>query len=126
MFRLDDKIAAVTGAGSGIGAATARAFAEAGAVVYLLEKDEAAGRAKAGQINAAGGGGRAEFLHTDVSLKSSCESAVAAILAAHGRCDVLVNNAGIGHVGTALTTSGDDLDLLMAVNVKGMLYMTQA
>src|SRR5512139_3167459 len=47
------------------------------------------------------------------------------ILDAHGRCDVLVNNAGIGHVGTALTTGGEDLDRLWAVNVKGVHYMTR-
>jgi 2-keto-3-deoxy-L-fuconate dehydrogenase len=126
MFRLDDKIAAVTGAGSGIGAATARLFAEAGATVYLLELDDALGRAAAERINGAGFTGRAEFLPTDVTMKSSCDSAAAVILAQHGRCDVLVNNAGIGHVGNALTTSGEDLDRLNAVNVRGVLFMTQA
>jgi len=126
MFRLDNKIAAVTGAGSGIGAATARLFAEAGATVYVLERDDASGRATADRINAGGLAGRAEFLLTDVTLKSSCDSAAAAILARHERIDVLVNNAGIGHVGDALTTSGEDLDRLTAVNVRGVLFMTQA
>jgi 2-keto-3-deoxy-L-fuconate dehydrogenase len=126
MFRLDNKIAAVTGAGSGIGAATARLFAEAGAIVYVLERDDASGRATADRINAEGLAGRAEFLLTDVTLKSSCDSAAAAILARHERIDVLVNNAGIGHVGNALTTSGEDLDRLTAVNVRGVLFMTQA
>jgi NAD(P)-dependent dehydrogenase (short-subunit alcohol dehydrogenase family) len=126
MFRLDDKVAAVTGAGSGIGAATARLFAEAGATVYVLELDDVAGRATAERINAAALAGRAEFLLTDVTMKSSCDSAAAAILARQERIDVLVNNAGIGHVGNALTTSGEDLDRLTAVNVRGVLFMTQA
>jgi NAD(P)-dependent dehydrogenase (short-subunit alcohol dehydrogenase family) len=126
MFRLDNKIAAVTGAGSGIGAATAQLFAEAGATVYVLDVDDASGRATAERINAAALPGRAEFLLTDVTMKSSCDSAAAAMLARHERIDVLVNNAGIGHVGNALTTSGEDLDRLTAVNVRGVLFMTQA
>src|SRR5688572_10008233 len=123
-FRLDGKLVAVTGGGSGIGEAIARLFAESGAVVYVLEKDAAAGRRVVGEVRAAGG--RAEFVETDVSSEPSCLAAAAAILSAHGRCDVLVNNAGIGHVGNALTTTGDDLDRLTAVNVKGVLFMTQA
>lgn len=124
MFRLDDKIAAVTGAGSGIGAATGALFAKAGAFVYVLERNPETGRAVVEEIRAAGG--RAELIGTDVSSESSCRAAAAAILSAHGRCDVLVNNAGIGHVGNALTTTGDDFDRLAAVNVKGVLFMTQA
>src|SRR5207248_9425017 len=74
----------------------------------------------------AGAGGRSKRIGTDVSSESSCRAAAASILSAHGRCDVLVNNAGIGHVGNALTTTGDDFDRLAAVNVKGVLFMTQA
>jgi NAD(P)-dependent dehydrogenase (short-subunit alcohol dehydrogenase family) len=124
MFRLDDKIIAVTGAGSGIGAAIAELFAQAGATVYLLEKDESSGEAAARQIVAEGGSAR--FIACDVTDQRSCGSAAAAIHEAHGRCDVLVNNAGIGHVGTTLTTTGEDFDRLVAVNIKGVLFMTQA
>ncbi len=124
MFRLDEKIAAVTGAGSGIGAATARMLARAGAMVYLLERDAAAGASIVERIRAEGG--QAELIVTDVSHEAACEQAAARILSAHERCDVLINNAGIGHVGTALTTSGEDLDRLLAVNVKGVMYMSRA
>lgn len=124
MFRLDNKIAAVTGAGSGIGEATAALFAKAGAFVYILERNPETGRAVVDEIRAAGG--RAELIGTDVSSETSCRAAADAILSAHGRCDVLMNNAGIGHVGNALTTTGDDFDRLAAVNVKGVLFMTQA
>jgi NAD(P)-dependent dehydrogenase (short-subunit alcohol dehydrogenase family) len=124
MFRLDNKIAAITGAGSGIGAATAALFARAGAFVYVLERNPETGRAVVDEIRAAGG--QAELIGTDVSSETSCRAATGAILSAHGRCDVLMNNAGIGHVGNALTTTGDDFDLLAAVNVKGVLFMTQA
>ena len=61
-----------------------------------------------------------------MAREASCRAAASAILSKHGRCDVLVNNAGIGHVGNALTTTGEDFDRLSAVNVKGVLFMTQA
>jgi NAD(P)-dependent dehydrogenase (short-subunit alcohol dehydrogenase family) len=124
MFRLDEKIAAVTGSGSGIGASIATLFAQAGAVVYVLERNADAARTVVAEIRSAGG--QADFIDTDVASEGSCRAAAARVLKAHGRCDVLVNNAGIGHVGTALTTTGEDLDRLSAVNVKGVLYMTQA
>jgi NAD(P)-dependent dehydrogenase (short-subunit alcohol dehydrogenase family) len=124
MFRLDGKITAITGAGSGIGAAIARTFARAGATVYVLDRNEQQGALVAKEI--ADTGGVAHFLATDVSKESDCQAAANEIVASHGRCDVLVNNAGIGHVGTILTTTGDDFDRLAAVNIKGVLFMTQA
>ncbi|QOV91936.1 SDR family NAD(P)-dependent oxidoreductase [Humisphaera borealis] len=124
LFRLDNKIAAVTGAGSGIGRAIALSFAEAGAAVYVLERSVDAGQAVIEEIRAAGGS--ATFLATDVSQSAQCQQAVGRIVAEHGRLDVLVNNAGIGHVGTILNTTEQDLDRLLAVNVKGVMFMTQA
>jgi NAD(P)-dependent dehydrogenase (short-subunit alcohol dehydrogenase family) len=120
MFRLDGKTAAITGAGSGIGRAIALLFADAGASVYVLERDAASGEATAAQVTAAGG--RALFIATDVAQAGQCHAAAKQI----GRVDVLVNNAGIGHVGTVLTTGEQDFDRLMAVNVKGVMFMTQA
>ena len=75
MFRLDNKIAAITGAGSGIGAATAALFASAGAFVYVLERNPETGRAVVDEIRAAGG--RAELIGTDVSSEASCRAAAA-------------------------------------------------
>jgi NAD(P)-dependent dehydrogenase (short-subunit alcohol dehydrogenase family) len=124
MFTLQDKIAAVTGAGSGIGAAIAHAFAGAGALVYVLDRDELAGAAIVAAINT--DGRRAKFISLDVASDSACAAAANQILSEHGRCDILVNNAGIGHVGTVLSTAPDDLDRLYAVNVKGILHMTRA
>ena len=125
MFRLDGKVAVVTGAGSGIGEAIADCFAGAGATVYVAEVNPEAGRGVADKIVARGG--RAAFVETDVSREDSCRRAADAVLAAAGgRCDVLVNNAGVGHVGTVLTTGGEDLDRLYSVNVKGVLFMTRA
>jgi NAD(P)-dependent dehydrogenase (short-subunit alcohol dehydrogenase family) len=125
MFNLTDKAAVVTGAASGIGAAIARRLAEAGAHVWVADRDAAGGAAVVAAISE--GGGLAEFLSLDVSDEGACQAAARHVLdAPGGRCDILVNNAGIGHVGTALTTSGDDLDRLMAVNVKGVLFLSQA
>ncbi|MCS7034158.1 MAG: SDR family oxidoreductase [Phycisphaerae bacterium] len=123
MFSLKDKIAAVTGAGSGIGEAIAHVLSQAGAMVYVLEKDQPRGQQVAEEIRNTGA--LAQFIHTDVADEASCNAAADSILKAHGRCDVLVNNAGIGHVGTALTTTPDDLDRLYAVNVKGVLQMSR-
>ena len=123
MFNLKDKIAAVTGAGSGIGEAIAHAMARQGATVYLLERDRGSGERVTNEIRSAGGA--AELIVTDVANAASCEVAAGQILNAHSRCDILVNNAGIGHVGTALTTTADDLDRLYAVNVKGVLNMSK-
>ena len=124
MFRLDGKVAAVTGAGSGIGRAIALLFARAGAVVYVLERDAPTGAAAAAEVRDAGGA--ATFIQVDVTRPEQCRAGADRIVADHGRVDVLVNNAGVGHVGTVLTTTEQDLDRLLAVNVKGVMFMTQA
>jgi 2-keto-3-deoxy-L-fuconate dehydrogenase len=124
MFALENKVAVVTGGGSGIGAAITHALTAAGATVYVLDRDPAAGTSVvSGLVDA---GGRASFLQVDVSCEKQCNDAAARMLAEAGRCDILVNNAGIGHVGTVLTTTGEDLDRLYSVNVKGILYMTRS
>src|SRR5687767_10709743 len=121
MFDLSGKTAVVTGAGSGIGEAIAHAFAEHGAVVYVAERDEAGGRRVAEAL-----GERGRFVQLDVSDAGACRACAARVLGERGRCDILVNNAGIGSVGTVLTTNEEDLDRLLRVNVKGIMFMTQA
>src|SRR4051812_5050810 len=121
LFRLDEKIAVVTGAGSGIGRAIAESFAAQGAVVWVVDRDEAAGAETASSI--VRGGGKAEFLRVDVT--DEAEVAAAAARIGHP-IDVLVNNAGIGHVGTLLGTSAVDLDRLYAVNVRGVFHCAKA
>jgi len=125
VFDLSGKVAVVTGGGSGIGEAIAMRFAEQGATVYVAELNPETGEQVAGRIRATGG--KAECIQTDVSHESSCQAIAQRVLAAHReQCDILVNNAGVGHVGTLLTTTAADLDRLYSVNVKGVLFMTQA
>ncbi len=102
MFRLDNKIAAVTGAGSGIGQAIARTFAAQGARVFALDLDDAAASATAESIRDAGG--KADAIACDVSNTQSVASAVERVASEAGRIDILVNNAGIAHIGTVEST----------------------
>ena len=118
MLRLDGKTAIVTGGGSGIGKGIAVLFAARGAHVELLEIDELVAREAADEIT--GSGGSANALVCDVTNQKAVEQATAEIAAVHGRIDILVNNAGIAHVGNAVTTSEQDFDRVMAVNVKGV------
>jgi len=125
VFSLKGKVAIVTGAGSGIGAAIAEGFAAAGAKVVVADLDEARGIEVARRIDAAGGESR--VARTDVSDAGSAKELVERVLRENqGRCDVLVNNAGIGHVGTILTTEPADLDRLWGVNLKGAYFLTRA
>jgi 2-keto-3-deoxy-L-fuconate dehydrogenase len=125
MFDLSGKVAVVTGAGSGIGEAIARVFAEAGAKVYVAEKNADTGIAVAESLVRAGRS--AQFVETDVAVEDSCKACAAIVFEANaGRCDILVNNAGVGRVGTVLTTTAADLDRLYGVNVRGTMFMCQA
>src|SRR5258706_9081459 len=124
MFSLENKITLVTGAASGIGAAIADMFAKAGAHVYVADRDPQGGNETTARIKATHAS--AEFLSLDVSREDECDRARHIVYAAFGRLDVLVNNAGIGHVGTLLQTSAADLDRLYAVNVRGVFNVTKA
>ena len=124
MFSLNNKITLVTGAGSGIGAAIAETFAKAGAHVFVGDRDAAGGQATVDRIKATKAS--AEFVSLDVTSEVDCERVRQAVHNAFGRLDVLVNNAGIGHVGTLLQTTAADLDRMYAVNVRGVFNVTKA
>ncbi len=124
MFTLHHKISLVTGAGSGIGAAIAETFARAGAHVFVADRDSTGGQATVERIKEAKFS--AEFLALDVTSEDDCVRACQQVHGAFGRLDVLVNNAGIGHVGTMLQTTGADLDRMYSVNVRGVFNVTKA
>ena len=124
LFDLGEKVAVVTGAGSGIGAAIARVFARQRARVVVLDRDEAAARRTADQIGAAGG--QAAAMACDVADASQVAEVFDRIVAERQRVDILVNNAGIAHVGTIERTTEADFDRLYAVNVKGVYLCARA
>jgi 2-keto-3-deoxy-L-fuconate dehydrogenase len=124
MFSLQNKIALVTGAGSGIGRAIAETFAKAGAFVVVTDRDETSGRDTLRLLQSQAS--RSDFLRLDVTSEADCAKVAEAVLVARGQLDVLVNNAGIGHVGTILQTSGQDLDRLYSVNVRGVFNVSRA
>jgi NAD(P)-dependent dehydrogenase (short-subunit alcohol dehydrogenase family) len=117
MFRLDNKTAIITGGGSGIGKAIATVFAQQGASVHILDMDEQGANNVVKEITEAGGKG--QFYKCDVSKQADVKQIVDGI-AANGAIDILINNAGIAHIGSADTTPEADFDRLVNVNVKGV------
>ena len=114
-MRLENKIAIVTGAAAGIGAATARLFAKEGAKVVVADFDGAGA-----ETIAAGLGNSATAVRVDVRQASSVRDMIAATKAAFGRLDILVNNAGKGVMGTVVTTEEAAWDDIMATNLKSV------
>jgi len=125
MARFDGKSVIVTGGGSGIGAATARAFAAQGAAVMIGDINPKAGEAVAADIRAKGQ--KAAFTAVDTTRKASVEALVAAAVKAHGRLDVVFANAGVFD-GFAPFTDIDEalFDRVIGVNVKGYFFTCQA
>ena len=118
MFRLDNKIALVTGAGSGIGEAIARTFTAQGAQVIVADIREEAANAVSASISNDGGVAHAQVL--DVGDEGQVTATIRALGTRFGRLDILVNNAGVSHVGTVLETSVEDWERLMRVNSLGV------
>ncbi|HWH62569.1 MAG TPA: SDR family oxidoreductase [Ginsengibacter sp.] len=120
MFQLNNKIAIVTGSGSGIGKAVALLFATQGATVHLLDLNETAASITLHLITKSNG---KAFMHTgDVTDKSQVKE----IFNKLSGIDILINSAGISHVGNLENTSGEDMDRLYNVNVKGVYNCMQA
>jgi 2-keto-3-deoxy-L-fuconate dehydrogenase len=125
MFSLKDKITIVTGAGSGIGATIAEIFAQSDALVYVADCNKTSARETVAKIEKQGGSAKAAVV--EVTKEADCQALIKRVLDENdGRCDVLVNNAGVGHVGTILTTEPTDLDRLWRVNLLGAYHLSRA
>jgi len=117
--QFEDKVALVTGAASGIGRASALAFAREGASVVVADVDAAGGQETTKQIES--NGGRASFVETDVSRSSDVEALVKHTLDTYGRLDIAHNNAGIlGPRAITAECSEEDFDRVIAINLKGI------
>src|SRR3954463_2181427 len=120
MFRLNGKIAVVTGSGSGIGKAVALLFAKQGATVHLVDLNGDAVKVTAKEIKEAGGNAVEQVV--DVTNQLRVKETFGGI----GRVDILVNSAGVSHIGTAETTTEEDFTRLFNVNVRGVYNCLQA
>lgn len=107
----------MTGAGSGIGQAIARCFAASGATVHVLELNEEAGRGTVDEITAAGG--KAQVHAVNVADQAAVITVMKNVAGISGRLDILVNCAGIAHVGKLESTPEQEFDRVFSVNVKG-------
>ena len=122
-FRLDGKVAAITGGGSGIGRAVAFKFAEQGAAIRILDVNETAALATCQRITDAGG--NASFHLCDVTNQASVNAQFNEFFRSE-RVRILINNAGISHIGTVETTTSEDFDNVVRVNVTGFYNCMRA
>ncbi len=122
--QLTGTVAIVTGASSGIGHATARELADRGASVALVARRRDRLDALVTEIE--GAGGTALAVPTDISDRAQAEAAVTQTVARFGRLDILVNNAGLMILGPVTGADVDDWERMIAINQKGLLYMTHA
>ena len=120
-MRLNDKVAIVTGAGRGIGAAIAEAFIREGASVVIAERDETKGAKTAARL-----GAQALFVPTDVTDQLSIDRAIGQVNSRYGRIDILVNNAGINVFHEPLETTDAEWARCMAVDLEGVWRMCRA
>ena len=124
-MRLRDKVAVITGAGSGFGEGMARRFAAEGAKVVVNDIHDANGRRVAAALTERGHA--ATFVRADVSQAAEVDALVAAVVSAHGRIDILVNNAGATHRNQPMLDVPEDVfDRIFAVNVKALYLAARA
>jgi len=122
-MRLKDKVALITGSGSGIGEATAKTFAREGARVVITDLNDDGGRRVAGEINKAGGG--AEFFHADVGVPSEIEKMIKFSVDRFGQLDILHNNAIFTAVGRVAELTMEGWRKTMDVGLTAYWYATK-
>ncbi len=123
-MKVQDKVAIVTGAGRGIGRACALQLVEEGAAVVVSDIDDDAGESVVAEI--VKGGGKATFVHADVTRKADVEAMVEKAISTYGTVHILVNNAGTDVKGSIDELSQETWDFLMELNLRGTFLCTQA
>ena len=118
MMRFADKVAVITGGATGIGRATALAFALEGAAVVIADVNDRAGDETVAEVERAGG--RARYMHADVSQAADCKRMAAEAVRAFGGIDILFAHAGIQTYGTATETTEELWDRTVDINLKGV------
>ena len=124
MFDLRDRVAVVTGGGSGLGAAIAIGYAQAGVRVVIADVNDESAAATRALIDAQGGS--ATTIHLDVTDKVAVDAAADAVIASHGRVDILVNSAGSAFRSPAEDFPEDKFDFILDLNLKGTYLCCQA
>jgi 3-oxoacyl-[acyl-carrier protein] reductase len=123
-MRLKNKVAIITGAGRGIGKATALRFAEEGATVVVVEVDATQGARTAEEVNAKGQ--KSIFCNVNVANSADTESMAKKTVESYGKIDILINNAGITRDATLAKMTGEQFDQVIGVNLKGVFNCTKA
>lgn len=118
MFQLEKKSVIITGGASGIGKAIAMLFGKQGASVFIFDIDANAAKQVTDEIKA--GGGAAFFLNLDIADQQQVHKAVQEVITKMGVIDILVNCAGVAHIGTAESTSNEDFTRVFNINVRGV------
>lgn len=125
-MRLKDKVAVVTGGGSGYGEGIAKAFCAEGCKVAILDRDLSAAERVANEINSANGATVALAIQCDVSVAADIDAAVTRTVQVYGGLDIAVSNAGVSQLPkSAMKVTAKEMDHTFAVNTKAILYMAQ-
>lgn len=124
VFKLNGKSVIITGGGSGIGKAIATLFARQGAHVFIVDVNETNAQQTVQSITS--DGGKATSVVCSVNKRHDVENAVQSVITTTGKLDIVVNNAGIAHIGTLESTTEEDFSRIFDVNVKGVYLMMQA
>ncbi len=124
LFGLDGRVAVVTGGASGLGAAFSRGLAAAGATIVVADINEELANEVVASIRS--GGGEAEFRRVDVTDVAAVEAFADDVVEGHGHVDVLINSAGAAHRSPIEEFSEDAYDRILALNLKGTYFMSQA